>query len=193
VKRSRRAAVSGFAICLAAMAGLALSPGAAWARDAVTATDPADGSALTAAPGDIDLNFSATPDPDYSHVSVRDASGAEVGSGDVSRAGQELRLPVSIGRAGVYTIAFHVTFVDGSDLIGVVRFSVGTGVAPPPADAAARRAAEAAVTGHTHDIDSLSASLLVVDAVVGIGVVIALFLRPRDRRSWRAFDDSGAG
>src|SRR5262249_38964951 len=107
-------------------AALALAPGAGWASDGLTSADPANGAALDTPPGPVLLTFSAPPAADLSHVSTRDGSGREMGTGEPTRAGSDgLRLPVSIRSTGDYTVAYHVVFDDGSDVIGVLRFSVG--------------------------------------------------------------------
>lgn len=166
------------------LAGLVAAPSAAWAGGGVVASNPVNGAALGTAPSDVDLTFSLTPDASASHVSTRDDAGREVGSDEVTRSGiDELRLPVHITAPGVYTVAYHVRFTDGTDVIGVLRFSVGTGIAPPVVNAAEQREAEALVlAGHNHDVDPLSASIMVVDAVVLIGVILLLMRRPAPRR-----------
>jgi hypothetical protein len=119
------------------------------------------------------LEFSAPPDPGQSHLSTRDSSGAEVGTGVPDRDGSTgLRLPVSIRAAGNYTVAYHVVFGDGTDVTGALRFSVGTGAPPPPVDGLS--------AGHDHHaVDPLSGALLVADVVVLVAVVLMLLRRPR--------------
>jgi methionine-rich copper-binding protein CopC len=156
----------------------------------LTSSDPADGSALASAPSEIELTFSATPDTGLSHVSARDSSGAEITSGTLHRAnGDGVRQPVSIGAAGNYTLAYHVEFTDGSDVTGFLSFSVGTGVPPPVPDAATVRAQRAVVSQHTHDVDPLSATLLVLDGAVLVGVIVLLRLRPAPHRSLDSPDE----
>lgn len=169
--RALRRAVLGLAVTGLAVLGPA--PMAARADGTLVSGTPADGAALPAPPAAVTLSFSATPDAALSHVSVRDSAGREVTTGPL-RAGavRELRRDVRITGRGDYTVAFHVAFTDGSETIGARSFSVGTGVAPPPA------AAEAAA-GHQHEIDPLSAVLLVVDLAAVAGVGLLLLLRPR--------------
>jgi methionine-rich copper-binding protein CopC len=178
--RPRRTAGRVALLTVLVCAALALNPGAGWASDGLTSADPADGAALDAAPGAVVLMFSASPEPDLSHVSTRDGSGTEVGTGAVVRAGSAgLRLPVSIRSTGDYTIAYHVVFDDGTDVIGVLRFSVGTGVPPPRLDTAqAAKVRRSVAAGHEHTVDPLSGSLLVVDLVVLVSVVLLLLRRP---------------
>jgi methionine-rich copper-binding protein CopC len=154
-----------------------------WARDAtVVATTPADGAALAVAPAEVVLTTAGRPDVGLSHLSVRDGRGDSADAGAV-HSGQpgSLALPVRITGAGTYTAAYHVVLTDGRESIGVIRFSVGTGVAPPtppvlPADAAAAHA------GHDHGVDGLGATLLAIDVLVLAGAVVMLRLRPAPHR-----------
>ncbi|MFI0795906.1 copper resistance protein CopC [Micromonospora rubida] len=180
----RRAAV---AAVVAAVAGLlALTPGAARADGGLVSADPPAGAVLTVAPAEVTLDFGAGVEEGQSHVAVLDVESRTVTDGEPTRAGStRLRLPVSIGAAGDYTIAYHVTFTDGSTATGAHRFSVGTGVAPAPLDDAARQAGVDAVAdyGHGHGIDGFSAFLLVVDGAVLAVVLALLWLRPRGGRA----------
>ena len=180
----RRTGVRVATVGLAAALVLAV-PAAGWARDEVATSDPADRSALGTAPAAVNLVLSAVPDPGLSHVSVVDADRRQVGSGDLSLVGErQLRLPVRITARGNYTAAYHITFEDGSELTGVVRFSVGTGVSPPVPDAAGQRADEELAQQHNHDIDPMSGVLLVADLVVLVAVALLLLRRPG--RRWTA-------
>jgi copper resistance protein C len=164
------------------LAGGCLLPAApAWAADRLTAAEPGSGAALATAPPAVQLSFSASPVPAESHLSVRDATGQDLTTGEPTRSGTHaLRLPVSIRGTGDITVAYHVVFTDGADLFGALRFSVGTGVAPQPLPAAqVAQARQELDSAHQHGVDPLSALLLVVDAAVLAGVVLVLFLRPR--------------
>lgn len=180
-RRTRRLFARVAVPALLALATLVLTPGTGWATGRLTFASPADGAALSRPPADVLLEFSAPPDPGLSHVSARDSAGAETGTGDPSRyGGTGLRLPVSIRSAGDYTVAYHVVFADSSDVIGVLRFSVGTGVPPSPLAAnQIRQARQAVADSHVHTVDPLSGTLLVADVVVLVGVVLALMRRPR--------------
>ena len=167
-------------VAVAAMIDV-LTPASATARwDAdghrMVASDPAAGAALTTAPAAIELVFPAPVAVDLSHVSVQADGGASATTGPLGQPARgTVRQPVRIPGSGTFTVAYHVTFVDGTEDTGLVRFSVGTGVPPPPlhATAAERAVGEAA---HSHSIDPLSAVLLVVDGLVVV-VVLTLLLR----------------
>ena len=175
------------------------SPGQA---AALTSTDPADGAALVRAPSGVELSFTAAPDPDLSHVFVRDASGTSLGAGPLRLVQPErLRQPIH-GTAAPpdgpvdMTVSYHVTFTDGRELVGTLHFSVGIRSAAGPgaarepstvdaatdADAAkadaAGNAEVAAGPAHQHGVDPVSAALLAIDGVVALAVVVLLLLRP---------------
>lgn len=149
----------------------------------VTGTDPVDGSAVDRLPDKIRLVLSGPADPALSHITVRDAAGTVVNRGEVRAAADELSQPVTATERGVFTVAYHVTFQDGREVVGSVWFSVGTGV-PPPADTQVPPDAQ----GHVHEIDPLSAGLLAVDVSVLLGAV-SLLLLGRHRRQSAAGDD----
>jgi methionine-rich copper-binding protein CopC len=141
-------------------------------------SSPAAGAALRSAPGQIALAFDGVPDMALSHISVLADVGAAVHAGDPRRgpAGTLIQ-PVSIDRPGNFTIAYHVEFTGGGESTGSLRFSVGTGVAPPAPDRSARRATAEALTVHEHGVDPLSAGLLLVNGAVVLVVLGLLYLR----------------
>jgi methionine-rich copper-binding protein CopC len=167
------------------------SPGQA---AALTSTDPADGAALARAPSGVELEFTAAPDPDLSHVSVRDGSGTALDAGRPRLVQPErLHQPIHAtatppdGSADV-TVSYHVIFTDGRELAGTLHFSVGTSLAAGPGAAtdagaaaktdAAGNAEAAAGSAHQHGVDPVSAALLAVDGVVALAVVVLLLCRP---------------
>jgi methionine-rich copper-binding protein CopC len=177
-----------FAAALAVVAFAVLGPAApASAGGALAGSDPVDGAVLSTPPAAIELRLTAEPDPVLSHVSVRDAAGTELNTGDLTAGpGGTLRQDVTAGGAGDYSVAFHIEFTDGSELTGAQFFSAGTGV-PPRAGAAERAAATAALPTHQHSVDALSAVLLVLDFAVVLAVVLLLMRTPRGapKRAWR--------
>lgn len=177
----RRAAVLA---ALLAVAGLgAPAPAAAGGSREPVAAAPAAGDVLAIAPGEVTLTFAADVQPELSHVAVLDGGGADVAAGDYRLPEpRRLSLPVRLTATGDYTVAYHVTFPDGTSATGAYRFSFGTGAAPAPLDESARQAATATVTEHAHTIDGLSAIILLIDAAVLCGVLALLWLRPRDGR-----------
>jgi methionine-rich copper-binding protein CopC len=142
-------------------------------RVAVTSTSPADGATLARAPTEVSLAFTGPVDPNRSHILVTDGSGAASArtAGALRQTTpQRLSQPISVPAAGVVTVAYHVTFTDGAVLTGSLRFTVGsgndTGQAAPASE-------------HRHDIDPVSAGLLVADGITVLAVVVLLLRRPR--------------
>ncbi len=85
---------------------------------------------------------------------------------------------------GDFTVAYHVEFRDGGETRGFLRFSVGTGIAPASATGAIERAATAALNQHRHQIDPVSAVVLVIDAAVVLAVLLLLLVtRPKQAPS----------
>jgi methionine-rich copper-binding protein CopC len=174
------------ALLLSVSAGYPAAPAAAEGNLAAPAaadgglagSSPAAGSALGPAPARVVLTFAGVPDVALSHISVLADGGAAVNAGDARRGpARTLSQPVSIDEPGNFTVAYHVEFEGGGESTGSLRFSVGTGAAPPAPDLAARRATANALTAHEHGVDPLSAGLLVINGVVVLAVLGLLYLR----------------
>ncbi len=177
--------LAAFAVAVTAVAGLlALAPDPARADAGLVSADPPAGAVLDAAPTEVTMTFDDSVDEELSHVAVLDTGRKLVARSEPARSGAaRLRLPLRIEAAGDYTVAYHVTFADGTTTTGAYRFSVGTGLPPAPLDDAARQASRDAVAKHVHRIDGFSAFLLVVDGAVLAVVLALLWLRPRGRPS----------
>ncbi|MFF0097847.1 copper resistance protein CopC [Micromonospora sp. NPDC005257] len=152
---------------LLAASVLLLAPAAAVAA---TVSDPADGAALAAAPRQVTLTFTHAPVAETSQVRVLSGDGRPVnGPGRPVGAGFSLTQPVGIERAGDFTIVYSVTFADGGQEQGTRHFRVLT---DPAADDSGAHA------GHGgHDVDPVSATLLVIDGLVVLVVVFLLVVR----------------
>ena len=146
----RRALLAG----LAALAAVALCPGAAAAHAGLEASTPANGARLDTGPAVVRLAFTERPDPALSRVEVYDPTGAKLAGQPAPGPGGALVVPIT-GRLGpgTYTVSWQVTSaVDGHPTAGVVVFGVGAPPgaanpaaptqagpgAPPPAAAAGR-------------------------------------------------------
>lgn len=138
-------------------------------------------SSLAGASDEIELAFTSPVDPDRSHLSAADGSGAVVSVGPPYLAAPDrLRQRVHIVRPGGLTVAYHVTSVGGAEVAGSLQFQKPGG------------ATESAPAGHQHGIDPVSAVLLVLDGLVALGVVILLLVRPPEGRVRRDPADSRA-
>lgn len=163
----RLAAAGLLVLCGLAAVGCA---GRGPAAQRVLASSPPGEATLAAAPGSVELTFTATPDPARSHLTVRAATGT-VNAGPLARSGHSLRQPVSITAAGDVTVAYHVVFTNQDELVGSLRFTVlRPGAAGPGAGADP-------AAGHHHDIDPLGGLLVGVDLLVGLVVAVLLMVR----------------
>lgn len=182
---SRPLSRSAGVLALLVVALLVASPAASWAYGGGATTNPADGAILDAAPAEVIITGPARIDADASHVAVLDAAGTAVPArAPTQTGGGGLAVPVTITASGNYTLVYHAEFADGSQSSGIVRFSVGTGVAPPAADDAGQRAAAQFAAAHEHSVDALGATMLAIDALVLFGAVALFFLRrPRTAES----------
>jgi methionine-rich copper-binding protein CopC len=154
-----------------------LAAGADRAPSPVASMTPADGTVLARAPDEVDLSFSAGVNPDLSHVDVRDGSGAAAVAGRPRLVRSNvLRQPVRITAAGLVTVVYHATLVDGTAPAGSLHFSVGASGAPSTAG-------DAAGSAHAHGVDPVSAVLLALDGLVALAVIVLLARRPRPRRT----------
>jgi methionine-rich copper-binding protein CopC len=142
----------------------------------LASTVPAAGSTVAQAPAEVELTFTAPVVAARSHVAVHDRSGSALQQGDPRVAEPDrLRQPVRGAVAGEVTVAYHVTFVDGAELAGTLRFTTRSG---NPAGARA-----AGPAPHRHGVDPLSAILLAVDGIVALAVLVLLLRRPRRPRT----------
>jgi methionine-rich copper-binding protein CopC len=156
------------------------------AQAAITSTSPIDGAWLAQPPAAVELSSTVPLVPDLSHVSVSDRSGTALNSGrPILVVPETLRQPVNITTAGDVTVTYHVTLVDGVQLAGTLRFSVGTGrpsgTAPAIAPSTATTNSNEVVAGsrHQHGIDPMSAGLLILDGAAVVAAIVLLMLRPR--------------
>jgi methionine-rich copper-binding protein CopC len=172
------------AVAVVSLLGLiVVAPTTAWAHQDPVAAVPGAGAALATAPAEVTLTFANEVDPGQSHVVVSDSAGTNVAAAEYGLPEPRLlRLPVHITAPGDYTVAYHITFIDGTSVTALYRFSVGTGKAPAALDDTAAATATEAVAGHAHGVDGLSALLLVADGVVLLGALAVLRLRPRAAR-----------
>jgi hypothetical protein len=123
---------------------------------------------LVRAPSGVEPSFTAAPDPDLSHVSVRDGPGSALDAGRLRLVQPErLRCSVGIRAAADPGAAREPSTVDpATDADDAAK-----------ADAAGN-AEVAAGSAHQHGVDPVSAALLVIDGVVALAVVVLLLRRP---------------
>jgi len=155
---------------------------------AIVSTEPADGATFAEAPTAVELTFTAPLDRDRSHVFVWDESGTASNRGQPRLVSPErLYQPVNITTAGAVTVAYHVTFVDGAELAGTLRFralaraAAATGATNPPSAFDINDAV--AGPTHQHGVDPISAALLALDGIAMLVVIVLLMRRPHPVQS----------
>ncbi|MEX0729597.1 MAG: copper resistance protein CopC [Aquisalimonadaceae bacterium] len=120
------------ALCLV----LLLGPAELVAHASVTASDPADGATVRAAPRQLELSFSEPIEPRFSLFSLyalgadraaEPESGTEIPLGAVRAADGNQRVQVSLAEplaSGWYALLWEILAVDGHTMRGVLRFQV---------------------------------------------------------------------
>ena len=126
----RRAAV------LSAVAAAALAlPAAAWAHAALLHTVPQASGTVNVAPPEVQLTYSEPIEPRFAIVSVTDAAGRQVTSGQPASAPgspQTLVTPLEHVPEGWYLVFWRVISADGHPVRGAFTFAVGPNPGPPP-------------------------------------------------------------
>ena len=121
-------------LVLVAAAALAL-PAAAWAHAALLRTAPVASRTINQAPTEVRLSYSEPVEPRFAIVSVTDASGRQVTSGEpVAAPGSPQTLVTPLRRVpeGWYLVFWRVISADGHPVRGAFTFAVGPNPGPPP-------------------------------------------------------------
>ncbi|WP_158603449.1 copper resistance CopC family protein [Micromonospora radicis] len=151
----------------------------------VAQVSPADGAALDTAPADVVVTFDGPAVAREFHLSVVAAGGGPpVAAGPARLEAQRMVLPLSATPAGEYLAAYHVLLVDGQQLSGFSRFTVGTGMPPAPASLDTPSIVPGA---HQHGSDDpVNLGLLLLDLVLVLVAAVVLLRRPkiRENRPW---------
>jgi methionine-rich copper-binding protein CopC len=111
-------------VLFAACAVLAAGPACAHAF-LKTAT-PAVGSTVQQPPSQVVIDFTEGVEPKFSTITVQDAAGAEVGTGDAHLQGGNTHLALAVKTlpAGTYKVTWHATAVDTHKTEGSFTFTV---------------------------------------------------------------------
>jgi copper resistance protein C len=104
-----------------------LAPTGAWAHAYLTKAVPAQRAVVFAPPESVQLWFNERLEPAFSSLSVTDAAGTAVDTGDM-RVGAADPKQLTVGlkplAAGVYTVKFRVLSVDGHVVTNQFNFTV---------------------------------------------------------------------
>jgi copper transport protein len=121
---------------LTAVAAAALAlPAAASAHAALLKTVPQASGTTNAAPPEVRLTYSEPIEPRFAIVSVTDAAGRQVTSGQPAAAAgsaETLVTPLRKLPEGWYLVFWRVISADGHPVRGVFTFAVGPNAGPPP-------------------------------------------------------------
>ena len=109
-----------------AAAGFALSAGPAAAHAFLKTATPAVGSTVRSPPTQVVIDFTEGVEPSFSTITVQDASGAPVQTGDAHLQGGDTHLVVGLKplQAGTYKVIWHATAVDTHKTEGSFTFTV---------------------------------------------------------------------
>ena len=175
------------------MLGVVTMASPALAHDALIASNPADGAALSEAPAQLVLTYNAEIASIGAEVAITAPDGASALGGDLTIAGTEVTVPLAPDLAnGAYAIAWRVTSSDGHPISGELAFTLDA----PVAEATEAATTDAATTeAATSDSPTPAPStttpametndftpqpwLAVVLGLAVLGTGAALFLRAR--------------
>ncbi|HKG44113.1 MAG TPA: copper resistance protein CopC [Gaiellaceae bacterium] len=121
-------------LALAVAVALTL-PAAARAHAALLKTVPSASGTVNASPKQVTLTFTEPVEPRFAIVSVTDAGGAQVTSGEPRRAAgapQTLVTPLRTLAQGWYLVFWRTISADGHPVRGAFTFAVGPSAGPPP-------------------------------------------------------------
>ncbi len=196
--RSARLGALTAALGLGLLGVLATATPAA-AHDELIASDPADGTTVSALPPELTLTFSSFPldEPGATLLEVTDAAGADLAVGEPVVDGTAVTQALEGDVSGEVTVVWKVVSSDGHPIDGELRFEVAgaatssptpESVTTPPATAEPS-ATETATPAADDDNDNDNASvlpwalggILVVAAIAAVAYLLGS--RARRRRS----------
>ena len=175
------------------MLGVVTMASPALAHDALIASNPADGAALSEAPAQLVLTYNAEIASIGAEVAITAPDGASALGGDLTIAGTEVTVPLAPDLAnGAYAIAWRVTSSDGHPISGELAFTLDAPVAettePATTEAATTEAATSdsptpapSTTTPAMETNDFTPQpwLAVVLGLAVLGTGAALFLRAR--------------
>ena len=175
------------------MLGVVTMASPALAHDALIASNPADGAALSEAPAQLVLTYNAEIASIGAEVAITAPDGASALGGDLTIAGTEVTVPLAPDLAnGAYAIAWRVTSSDGHPISGELAFTLDAPVAetndpattePATTEAATSDSPTPAPSTTTPAMETNDFTpqpwLAVVLGLAVLGTGAALFLRAR--------------
>ena len=165
------------ALLAVALVALAL-PAPAWAHAALLRTTPSASGTVNVAPSQVTLAYSEPVEPRFAIVSVTNAAGRQVTSGEPRSAPgspQTLVTPLQRVPEGWYLVFWRVISADGHPVRGAFTFAVGPNPGPPP-QFQVPSLSETATT--TRLLISRWVAFLSLLAALGLFVLRSLIARP---------------
>ena len=183
-------------LTVSVLSGLVLVGAAApaFAHAELTASSPAKGASLAAAPTEVSLTFDEPVTLGQNPVAVTGPGGASWFVGKPTIAGPVITVPVhASGPAGAYTLTYRVIADDGDDVTGSVAFTMtavagpaSTSKTPPTTTEAPSSAAGTAENASATTDDDTGVPVwvwIVVAVVVVIGGAAFAFRAGRSRNT----------
>jgi methionine-rich copper-binding protein CopC len=195
-RAGRSVGVPALAALVLSVAALVLSPAAAFAHDALEASEPASGATVATAPAEVRLDLSNRPLGVGAEVRVTDASGTSWSDGAPQVVDRAVTQKLRTGApAGPYTVVWRVVSSDSHPIEGTFGFTVAQGSttaagAPgastsPTAQGEAIRTPEPGVTAAPTPAPAAQSQdfpwMIVVFALVAVGLLAALGVGARRR------------
>ncbi|AJT43180.1 hypothetical protein UM93_15030 [Psychromicrobium lacuslunae] len=170
-------------VSLGVLFSLLLSAPAASAHDSVESTSPANGAKIASMPEQVSLTLNNTPAAIGSKIEVKDASGTNWASGEVSVLDKVASEQLKPGApAGQYTVNWRLVSSDGHPIDGSFSFTVTGG---STATSGATLGSAAPVSSPEPQSSTATGGfpwLIVIVAGVAVLVLVALFLVVRRLR-----------
>lgn len=121
---SRGGRLAGLVLLVAVVALAPARP--AWAHAELSTTDPADGSVVETAPGEVTLQFTEQVSVQPDGVRILDAEGLRVDAGSATASGDTVTALLDGAVVdGGYVVAWRVISAEGHPIRGAFSFSVG--------------------------------------------------------------------
>lgn len=154
----------------------------AQAHDELVSSDPSANAALTQAPAELTLTYSANlmSIEGGNRVRVVDSSGASVAEGEPQVTGTTVTQPLKVKDASAdetYTVTWRVVSSDGHPIQGTYTFSVGAGKAVASSQEADAGESSQAASGTQNSANSSSdsgANWWLIGGTVGAFAVLAV-------------------
>jgi methionine-rich copper-binding protein CopC len=108
----------------------------AQAHNSFTGSNPKNGARIAEAPETVTLSFLAKLDASSTKVTVTGPDGASAADGEPTVTANKATIGVRDAGGGAYTVAFHVSSVDGHPVKGKMTFTVTAPVVTPTTSAA---------------------------------------------------------